>query len=349
MPWFKVDDGFTNSKPVLKIPRRFRAAAVGLWTLAGAWSAKELTDGNIPEYLLEEFASTPAIAKHLVASGLWETNADGWAFVGWSKYQPTRAQVMADRDAEAERKRKYRESRMKTIVDDSSTIPAHSESEVHESTSKPRNENCTPPDLQESEMSQWDTGGTPTGRTVGHHPESGLPDPTRPDPTNKEQTTTTVVELKDPSASPPKAKTVEPYRQDVERLCEKLRDRIEANGNRSGRITNEWRKTARLLLDRDGVTETQAAYVIDWCQDDTFWQSNILSMTKLRKHYPQLAAKARETYERTQRTAPRGDSLELYGTPTRPAPGIGKPSIKAMGWQQAGQDLIREMREGQAS
>jgi hypothetical protein len=110
MPWFKIDDGFTNSKPVLRLQRRVRSSAIGLWTLAGAWSAKELTDGFIPGYVIEELASTPAIAGHLVKCGLWEEAEEGWQFKGWDKYQPTREQIMEARDREAERKRKYRES-----------------------------------------------------------------------------------------------------------------------------------------------------------------------------------------------------------------------------------------------
>lgn len=113
MPWFKVDDGFANSKPVLRIPRRYRTQAVGLWVLAGTWAAKELTDGHIPEYVLEDFASTPTIAGHLVAAGLWETADDGYQFVGWSKYQPTKEQVLTSRAEEAERRKLGRESRRK--------------------------------------------------------------------------------------------------------------------------------------------------------------------------------------------------------------------------------------------
>lgn len=110
MPWFKIDDGFTNSKPVLRLQRRVRTSAIGLWTLAGAWSAKELTDGFVPEYVIEELASTAAMAGHLVKCGLWEEAQEGWQFKGWEKYQPTREQIMEARDREAERKRKYRES-----------------------------------------------------------------------------------------------------------------------------------------------------------------------------------------------------------------------------------------------
>lgn len=108
MPWFNVDDGFANSKPVLRIPRRYRCAAIGLWTLAGSWSAKELTDGFIPDHAIEEFASTPAMAELLVRADLWRKVEGGWQFENWSKYQKTKEQVYAFRAAEAERKRKQR-------------------------------------------------------------------------------------------------------------------------------------------------------------------------------------------------------------------------------------------------
>jgi hypothetical protein len=108
MPWFNVDDGFANSKPVLRISRRYRCAAVGLWTLAGSWSAKELTDGFVPDHAIEEFASTPAMAEQLVRADLWTRVAEGWQFNNWAKYQKTKEQVYAFRAAEAERKRKQR-------------------------------------------------------------------------------------------------------------------------------------------------------------------------------------------------------------------------------------------------
>jgi hypothetical protein len=142
MPWFKIDDGFTNSKPVLQLQRRVRTSAIGLWTLAGAWSAKEMTDGFVPEYVIEELASTPAIAGHLVKCGLWEEAQDGWKFKGWEKYQPTREQIMEARDREAERKRKYRESQRRP----SGTITGQAEGH------------------------QWESG----------HPDPTRPDPTRP-------------------------------------------------------------------------------------------------------------------------------------------------------------------------
>lgn len=144
MPWFNVDDGFANSRPVLRIPRRYRCAALGLWTLAGSWSAKELTDGLIPDHAIEEFASSPAMAEQLVRAGLWRRVEGGWQFENWAKYQKTKEQVYAFRAAEAERKRRQRSG-------------------------------GKPPDG--GGLSHPDSGRTDTAVPPGRDPESGLPIP----------------------------------------------------------------------------------------------------------------------------------------------------------------------------
>lgn len=137
MAWFKIDDGFSNSKPVLRLQRRVRSSAIGLWTLAGAWSAKEMTDGFVPDYVIEELASTPAIAGHLVKCGLWEEAQDGWKFKGWEKYQPTREQIMEARDREAERKRKYRESQRRPSGTGTGQTEGHQAESGHPDPTRP--------------------------------------------------------------------------------------------------------------------------------------------------------------------------------------------------------------------
>lgn len=80
----------------------------------------------------------------------------------------------------------------------------------------------------------------------------------------------------------------EPRREDVEQVCEHLADRIVANGSKRPTITDAWRTSARLLLDKDRRTVDQIIKAIDWCQDDDFWRANVLSMPKLRAKYDQL-------------------------------------------------------------
>jgi hypothetical protein len=81
-------------------------------------------------------------------------------------------------------------------------------------------------------------------------------------------------------------------RDDVERLCRYLADRVEGNGSKRPTVTKRWRDAARLMLDSDDRTEHQVISAIDWCQGHEFWRSNILSMPKLREKYDQLRLQA---------------------------------------------------------
>lgn len=82
-------------------------------------------------------------------------------------------------------------------------------------------------------------------------------------------------------------------RPEVAALCEHLRDRIRGNGSKAA-VGKEWNRQARLLLDRDERDPAEAHRLIDWCQDDSFWQSNILSMPKFRMKYDALRLRAQQ-------------------------------------------------------
>lgn len=83
-----------------------------------------------------------------------------------------------------------------------------------------------------------------------------------------------------------------PLREDVEAICKRLADRVEGNGVKRPTITKAWRDDARKLIDLDGYHFTEIERVIDWCQSDDFWKSNILSMNKLRKQFGALKIKS---------------------------------------------------------
>ncbi|KAA0916442.1 hypothetical protein [Dietzia sp. ANT_WB102] len=118
----------------------------------------------------------------------------------------------------------------------------------------------------------------------GSSQKVSTPDPTRPDPTRPDHYSS--------SAKPPAV--AEPPRQDVEALCDRLRNHIAGNTTRTPNITAKWRTEARLLLDRDGVPFDEAVRVLDWCQQDSFWKSNILSMPKFREKFPALQIKSHQ-------------------------------------------------------
>jgi hypothetical protein len=115
MPWFLVDDGLSAHPKVTRMKRgEIRERAMGLWTLAGSWSAKYLTEGQIPHEQIAELGCTQAAVRHLLASGMWHATGHGcpacpqpldpkgFVFHQWVKNgNPTAAQVKAKRAVRA--------------------------------------------------------------------------------------------------------------------------------------------------------------------------------------------------------------------------------------------------------
>ena len=81
-------------------------------------------------------------------------------------------------------------------------------------------------------------------------------------------------------------------RPEVEELLDLLDSRLVANGSKKPSRNKKNRDAARLLLERDGYTVKQVAWMIEWATADEFWRANILSMSKLREKFDQLKAKA---------------------------------------------------------
>ncbi|MEU5155605.1 hypothetical protein [Glycomyces sp. NPDC021274] len=112
-----------------------------------------------------------------------------------------------------------------------------------------------------------------------------------------------------PKTKPKKrAKKTEPQRNDVDQLCTRLADHIEKNSGERPEISEEWKRSARLLLDTDKRELDKALKLIDWCQADDFWHTNILSMPTFRKQFLKLRMKAVAEWEKTHRARPSGDS-----------------------------------------
>jgi len=102
MAWFKVDDGFWAH------PKTFvlSDAAVALWLKAGTWASQMLTDGKIPANAVSIFRASDEAAQELVASGLWRTTSEGYAFHDWDEYQPSAEVEKTKRAARAESARR---------------------------------------------------------------------------------------------------------------------------------------------------------------------------------------------------------------------------------------------------
>jgi hypothetical protein len=107
VPYFFVDDSFSDSKEVMAIPARSRNAAIGLWTLCGAWSAGKLTDGKVPLSIVRSMSydhNYMRVVQKLIDVNLWHIEGDSVVFRNWSKWQRTKDQVLTYRRKDATRK-----------------------------------------------------------------------------------------------------------------------------------------------------------------------------------------------------------------------------------------------------
>ncbi|RBQ00050.1 hypothetical protein [Bifidobacterium xylocopae] len=91
-------------------------------------------------------------------------------------------------------------------------------------------------------------------------------------------------------------------------LCERLQEWVVRNGSKKPTITQRWLDAARLMLDTDKRDPIEAAQLIDWCQRDSFWKGNILSMPKFRAKYDQLRLRAQSSSQGTARTQANQDA-----------------------------------------
>ena len=152
MTWMKVDDGFHASPKLQSIPARHRFQAAGLWVIAGSWSSQQMTDGFVPDYMIEAWKPTRLTVESLVNAGLWERVRGGFAFRSWLEYNPSKEQTEREREASKERMRASRERKKSERAG-----KAVANSDVAPQQAEPLQRN-TPEPLQR-------------------------PDPTRPDPT----------------------------------------------------------------------------------------------------------------------------------------------------------------------
>lgn len=74
-------------------------------------------------------------------------------------------------------------------------------------------------------------------------------------------------------------------------LFEKIK---ENNPKHKEPLFDSWANDIRLMRERDNRTLQDIKDVIDWCQNDSFWKSNILAAGKLRKQFDQLYMKMNE-------------------------------------------------------
>ena len=78
-------------------------------------------------------------------------------------------------------------------------------------------------------------------------------------------------------------------------LLAKIRERnssIYPTDSKNPPDTQKWANDIRLMHERDARSYDDIKRIIEWCQQDSFWQNNILSTSKLRKQFGKLIDKA---------------------------------------------------------
>lgn len=114
MAWFKVDDRLWSHPKWLNLPLEAKA----LWVSAGSYCAEHESDGFISRQtlaiVLPNSRQTRA-ATALVKVGLWEQVEGGYRFHNWERYQPSKAQQQAKRQATKERVERWRNAQCNAV------------------------------------------------------------------------------------------------------------------------------------------------------------------------------------------------------------------------------------------
>lgn len=129
MSWFLVDDNFSEHPKVVRLlakPNGF--AAIGLWTVCGAWSRKHGTSGDVSTEAADMSArkcgqnlDASTLALALVEADLWVKTADGYRFNDWSAIYKQEDRVAKRKKKDAERKRAERRGHVADKPLDAST------------------------------------------------------------------------------------------------------------------------------------------------------------------------------------------------------------------------------------
>ena len=112
MTWGKIDDGLALHPKVMLAGNE----AMGLWVRALSYSCQQLTDGFVPNEIVSVLSGKKS-AKKLVESGLWIEKSDGYFFKDWAEYQPTREQVLGERNAAKSRMSRLRSGNVRPNIE----------------------------------------------------------------------------------------------------------------------------------------------------------------------------------------------------------------------------------------
>lgn len=132
MSWVRLDDAMPDHEKLNDVS----AEACWLHVCGIAFCSRNLTDGFVPDGKIAGLLSgkkTPATARKLLAQlvepGLWEPREGGFEIHDYLKYNPSREQVLAKREATRQRVEKARAAKVGNA----------SGNALHKGIAKPRN------------------------------------------------------------------------------------------------------------------------------------------------------------------------------------------------------------------
>lgn len=114
MTWVRLDDQFPEHPKVLRVG----ADAAWLHVSALCYCARQLTDGFVPDGAIGRLAEVKKpvdLAARLVGAGLWAVADGGWQINDYLAYNPSREKVLADRNAAAARKERWKERQRNAV------------------------------------------------------------------------------------------------------------------------------------------------------------------------------------------------------------------------------------------
>ncbi len=279
MPWVRLDEGFADH------PKLREAGPLGLaMQVAGlCYCNRYLTDGFIPSSVVPTLLNLEGIGMNiwhgelmgggddatwqlvvdaLLAVGLWEQVEGGYYIHDYLDYQPSRSQVIAEREQKREAGQRGGLASAQARAQARATAPAH-----------------TPAQAESKPVPGPVPGPVPLSESVesSQDHESACPQPT--------------------AAAKPKSKketVVLGEDTDAYQLTALLREHILSNDAQAKvpaltpKAMAGWCGEMDLLIRVDNRAPPTIRAVIDWCQADSFWRANILSPSSLRKQFSRL-------------------------------------------------------------
>jgi hypothetical protein len=110
MPWTRLDDALLDHGKLLEAARLLggrdgRAKALGWYIASLLYSSKHLTDGHLAPAVVQALLVPPKGVRALVSAGLWQANGHGWLIHDFCEFNPNKAQVVAKRKHDRDRKK----------------------------------------------------------------------------------------------------------------------------------------------------------------------------------------------------------------------------------------------------